>query len=63
MFGEIAEHDEGECGAVVGLVLGRCADELDKAMLPSRGFKRTVRAGTGPCCGVLGCSRRLGRDS
>jgi len=38
MFWEIAEHDEGERDGVVGLAMGRCADEVDKASAPQPGF-------------------------
>ena len=54
MFGKIDEHDEGECEGVVGLAMGRCADEVDKCSAPQPGFlkngagrNRPVRLGAG----------------
>jgi hypothetical protein len=32
VFVKIAEHYEGECGAVFGLALGHCADEQFKSV-------------------------------
>jgi hypothetical protein len=40
VFGEIDEHDEGECDADVGLALDRCADELDKGSVWGEGDNR-----------------------
>lgn len=60
MFGEIDEHDEGECDADVGLALDRCADELDQGVAPQPGFLKD-RAGTNRPV-RWGCRRRSRRQ-
>ena len=51
-FGIIAGHDKGERVAAVGLRWGVAPMNWERAVLPSQGFSRPVRAGTSSCAWV-----------